>query len=564
MENYQYYENRPWLGDYSPGIAANIDLNEFKNLKSFVEQMLAKYSNDKGYYNMGKWLTFGQVDKYSTDLAAYLHYRGLKPGDRIAIMMPNILQAPISIFAAIKAGLIIVNTNPLYTPREMKHQFVDSGAKAIIIADMFAANLEKIIGDTNIEIVIKTSLGEIIGGLKGPVVDFVVKYVKKLIPKYNLPNSVTFSTALDHGTKYKIQNFEQGMNDIVFLQYTGGTTGVSKGAMLTNQNILANMLMIKNIMHTVLKEKEEIILTALPLYHIFALTVNLMTMISLGIKNVLITNAKDIKSVIKEFKDHKISVFSGVNTLFNALLNNENFCKLNFSSFKIVVAGGMALQESVAKRWKETTGTTIAEGYGLTESSPVASVNPVDGRARIGTIGTPVASTYMRIIDDEGKVLPPEQAGEIQIKGPQIMLGYYNKPEETKMILKDGWLSTGDVGFMYKDGYFKIVDRKKDMILVSGFNVYPNEIEDVIAMIPKVNEVAAIGVPNEKSGETIKVFIIKKDKSLTEEEVIDFCRKNLTGYKVPKQVEFRESLPKSNVGKILRRLLKEEELAKYK
>lgn len=565
MENNNLiYEQRPWLTDYAPGIAVNINPEEFPNAKVFIETMLSRYADEKGFYNMGKWLTFKQVDVLSRDLAAYLHYRGLKPGDRIAIMAPNILQSPIAIFAALRAGLIIVNTNPLYTPREMKHQFADSGAKAIIIADMFAANLEKIIGETQIEIVIKTSIGEMLGGLKGSIVDLVVKHVKKMVPKYNLPNAVNFNTALSHGKKYPIQEFTQGPDDVIFLQYTGGTTGVSKGAMLTNRNIISNMLMIKTIMQTVFVEKQETILTALPLYHIFALTVNLMTMISFGVKNVLVTNARDLKSVIKEFNTHKISVFTGVNTLFNALLHNDDFQKLDFSNFKVVVAGGMALQEAVARKWKEVTGVTIAEGYGLTESSPVASVNPIDGRARIGTIGVPVSSTYMRIVNDEGQVLGVEEVGEIQIKGPQIMKGYYNRQDETDKVLKDGWLSTGDIGMMFKDGYFKIVDRKKDMILVSGFNVYPNEIEDVIAMMPKVVEVAAIGVPHEKSGETIKVFIVKKDSSLNENEVIEYCRKNLTNYKVPKFVEFRDSLPKSNVGKILRRILKEEEMAKNK
>jgi len=552
------YLQRPWLNHYSPGVPANIDTNEYLTAKDFVEEMLKKYAKSPGYYNMGKWLTFKQVDNYSKSLAAYLHYRGLKPGDKIAIMMPNILQSPISIFGALRAGLVVVNTNPLYTPREMKHQFTDSGAKAIIIADMFAANLEKIIGDTDIEIVIVTSLGEMLGGVKGGLVNFVVKNVKRLVPKYNLPNAVNFKTALKEGKKYNIHEFAQTAEDTIFLQYTGGTTGVSKGAELTNKNIVANMLQIKYIMQTVLKENQETILTALPLYHIFALTVNLMAMLSLGVKNVLVTNARDIDSVVKEFKNHKINVFSGVNTLFNALLNNKKFRQLDFSPFKVVVAGGMALQESVALRWKELTGITIAEGYGLTESSPVASVNPIDGNARIGTIGLPVPSTYMRIVDDKGEAVPPEETGEIQIKGPQVMKGYYKRPEETAKVLKDGWLSTGDIGLMYKDGFFKIVDRKKDMILVSGFNVYPNEIEDVIAAHPKVHEVAAIGVPHEKSGEVVKAFVVKKDKSLTEKEVIDHCKHNLTGYKVPKYVEFRKELPKSNVGKILRRLLREE------
>ena len=556
--NNDIYEKRIWLNEYSPGIPANIDTNEYPTVLGFINEQLKKYADSPGYYNMGKWLTFKQVDTYSDNLAAYLHYRGLKPGDKVAIMMPNILQSVISIFGVIKAGLVVVNTNPLYTPREMKHQFTDSGAKAIIIADMFAANLEKIIGDTNIDVVITTSLGDMLGGLKGGMVNFIVKNVKKMVSKYNLPNSVKFKTALKEGKNKSIKEFSQDPDDFIFLQYTGGTTGVSKGAMLTNKNIVANMLQIKYIMQGTLKEEEEIILTALPLYHIFALTVNLMAMLALGVKNVLVTNARDLDSVVKEFKTHKISVFSGVNTLFNALLNNKGFQELDFSPFKIVVAGGMALQDVVANKWKDLTGLAIAEGYGLTESSPVASVNPVDGNAKIGTIGIPVPSTYMKIVNDKGEAVPVGEPGEILIKGPQVMKGYYNRQDETDKVLKDGWLSTGDIGKMFPDGFFKIVDRMKDMILVSGFNVYPNEIEEVVASHPKVLEAAAIGVPNEKSGEVVKIFVVKKDKSLKEKELIDYCRKNLTAYKVPKEVEFRKELPKSNVGKILRRLLRED------
>lgn len=556
--NLENYEKRIWLNEYSAGIPANINTEEYPTVRGFIEDMLKKYGKENGYYNMGKWLTFSQVDAYSNHLAAYLHYRGLKPGDKIAIMMPNILQSPIAIFAAVKAGLVIVNTNPLYTPREMQHQFKDSEAKAIIIADMFGANLQQIIGETDIGLIITTSLGEMLGAIKGSLVNFVVKNVKKMVPKYDLPNTVTFKLALKEGKKYKIQEYTQGPDDTIFLQYTGGTTGVSKGAMLTNKNIVANMLQIKFIMQSKLKENDEIILTALPLYHIFALTVNLMAMLGLGVKNILVTNARDLKSVNKEFKTHKVSVVTGVNTLFNALLNNQEFQTLDFSSFKVVVAGGMALQDVIAKQWEDMTGTVIAEGYGLTESSPVASVNPIDGNAKIGTIGLPVSSTIMRIVNDQNVPVPIGDVGEIQIKGPQVMKGYYNNQEATDEVIKDGWLSTGDIGLMLENGYFKIVDRIKDMILVSGFNVYPNEIEEVIATHPKVLEVAAIGVPHEKSGETVKVFIVKKDKSLREKEIIDFCRKSLTGYKVPKFVEFRKDLPKSNVGKIIRRLLREE------
>ena len=512
--NLDIYEQRIWLNEYAPGLPANINTDDYPTVRGFIEEMLTKYGDSPGYFNMGKWLTFKQVNTYSDNLAAYLHYRGLNPGDKVAIMLPNILQSPITIFAVLKAGLVVVNTNPLYTPREMKHQFTDSEAKAIIIADMFAANLEEIISDTDISVVITTSLGEMLGTLKGSIVNFVVKNVKKMVPKYNLPNTVKFKTALKEGKKHKINEYTQGPDDFIFLQYTGGTTGVSKGAMLTNRNIVANMLQIKYIMETKLKEGEETIMTALPLYHIFALTVNLMAMLSLGVKNVLITNARDLNSVVKEFNTHDISVFSGVNTLFNALLNNKGFQELDFSAFKIVVAGGMALQDVVANKWKDMTGIAIAEGYGLTESSPVASVNPVDGNAKIGTIGIPVSSTFMKIVDDEGKSVPVGERGEILIKGPQVMKGYYKKQDETDKVLKDGWLSTGDVGVMLENGYFKIVDRMKDMILVSGFNVYPNEIEEIVATHPKVLECAAIGVPHENSGETVKIFIVKKDNRI--------------------------------------------------
>ncbi len=553
------YEQRVWLNNYTSGVPANINIDEYPTARSFVEKMLKKYSYLKGYYNMGKWLTFKEVDKYSDDLAAYLHYRGLNPGDKIAIMIPNILQSPISIFAALKAGLVIVNTNPLYTPREMRHQFKDSGAKAIIISDMFGSKLQEIIKDTEIDLVITASIGDMLGSIKGGLVNFAVKNIKRMVPKFELPNTVNFKTALKDGKKQKIKEYTSLPDDVIFLQYTGGTTGVAKGAELTNKNIVSNIMQIKAIMASALTEKEEIILTALPLYHIFALIVNLMAMLGMGVKNVLVTNARDLKSVNKEFQNHKISIFTAVNTLFNGLMNYKPFTSNDFSSLKVVVAGGMALQDSVAIRWKEMTGTVISEGYGLTESSPVASVNPVDGTAKIGTIGLPIPSTFMRVVDDNLNAVPVGEIGEIQIKGPQVMKGYYKRPDETAKVIKDGWLCTGDIGKMEPDGYFRIVDRMKDMILVSGFNVYPFEIEDIISNHPKVSEVAAIGVPHEKSGEIVKVFIVKKDKSLTEKEILDFCRKNLTGYKIPKLVEFRKELPKSNVGKILKRLLRDDD-----
>lgn len=550
-------DSRPWLEQYPSGLPANIDTSQYPTLLSFLEEVLKKYKDQTAFINMGKPITYSEADVMSTNLAAYLHSRGLHPGDRIAIMMPNLLASPIALFGALKAGLIVVNTNPLYTPREMKHQFVDSEVKAIIIADMFASNLEKILKETEIETIILTSIGEMIGGLKGAIVDLVVRKVKKMVPAYHLQNTVWLRDAIKTGKKFSVKQFHATPDDVVFHQYTGGTTGVSKGAMLTNANMIANLLQIKYIMMTMLEERKEYVLTPLPLYHIFALTVNLFAMMSLGETIVLLTNARDLPSVVKEMKKYPISVFTGVNTLFKALLNNEDFKKLDFSSLKVVVGGGMAVQDVVANEWKKVTGVTLTEGYGLTETSPVASVNPIDGSARIGTIGMPVSSTYMRVVNDNGEPLAQGEVGEIVIKGPQVMKGYYKKPEETANSIKDGWLFTGDIGYMEPDGYFRIVDRKKDMILVSGFNVYPNDIEEVVAAHPKVMEVAAVGIPSEKSGEVVKLYITKKDKSLTEAEVIAYCRENLTNYKVPKTVEFIDEMPKTNVGKILRRALRD-------
>lgn len=557
-------DSRPWLEQYPSGLPANIDTSKYPTLLSLVQEAMDKYKSDTAFINMDKKVSFAEADKLSSQLAAYLHSRGLKPGDRIAIMMPNLLQSPIAVIAALKAGLIIVNTNPLYTAREMEHQFIDSQVKAIIIADMFAANLQKILDKTEINTIILASIGEMIGGFKGALVDFVVKKVKKMVPKFDLPNTVKFKEALKQGKKFKINPFESGPEDVVFHQYTGGTTGVSKGAMLTNENMVANVLQIKHLMLTVLEENNEYILTPLPLYHIFALTVNLFGMMSLGETNVLVTNARDLPSVIKELKKYPISILTAVNTLFKALLNNKKFRELDFSSLKVAVGGGMAVQDVVANEWKEVTGVALSEGYGLTESSPVAAVNPLDGSARIGTIGLPVSSTYMRIVNEDLEPLAVGEVGEIQIKGPQVMKGYYQKPEETEKVIKDGWLLTGDIGLMQPDGYFQIVDRKKDMILVSGFNVYPNDIEEIVAAHPKVLEVAAIGIASEKSGEVVKIYVSKKDKSLTEKELIQYCRENLTNYKVPKAVEFIKEMPKTNVGKILRRALREMEEAKNK
>jgi long-chain acyl-CoA synthetase len=557
-------DQRPWLKNYPNKVPANIDPDMYPNIINFIDKTIDKYRKNPAFVCMGKELTFHTVDKMSKKFAAYLHSRGLEPGDRIAIMMPNLLQYPIALFGAFQAGLVVVNTNPLYTPHEMKHQFTDSGAKAIVIAENFAANLEKILPDTNIKIVITTSIGEMLGFAKKRVVNFVVRNLKRMVPKYNIPNTVPFLEAIKQGARFSIKPFESHPDDTILLQYTGGTTGVSKGAMLTNKNIVSNMMQIQAVMSPYLEERKEVILCPLPLYHIFAFTVNCLAMMSIGAKNVLITNARDLDSVISAFKKYPISLVTGVNTLFNALLNNKAFVQLDFSPLKITVGGGMAVQQSVAEKWKQVTGCPLSEGYGMTETSPVATVNPFDGTGRLGSIGLPVPSTDVRIVDEEGKILTIDEIGELQVKGPQVMKGYYNRPDETAKCLVDGWMSTGDIGSMDTDGFFKIVDRKKDMILVSGFNVFPNEIEDVIARNPKVLEVAAIGVRDEKSSEAVKVFVVKKDHSLTKEELIDHCKEFLTGYKRPKHIEFRDELPKTNVGKILRRALKEEEERKGK
>ncbi len=550
-------EQRPWLTNYPSGVPANINPDEYSNLMAMLEEAFEKYKSKPAFINYGKTLTYGQIDKLSRQFGAYLQSRGLESGDKVALMMPNLLQYPIALFGALRAGLVVVNTNPLYTPREMQHQFADSEAKAIVIVENFAANLEQILPKTNIKIVITTSIGELLGSMKGAMINFMVRNVRRLVPKYNIPNTVGFSEALKQGKKFKLQQHEPSPSDVIILQYTGGTTGVSKGAMLTNRNLVANMLQIRATMAPSLKPGEEVALCALPLYHIFAFTVNCLAIMNYGGQNILVTNARDINGLVKTIKSYPISLITGINTLFNALLNHKDFPSIDFSSLKITVGGGMAVQRAVAEKWEEVTGCFLAEGYGMTEASPVVTANPSDGTGKIGTIGIPVPSTDIRIVDEQDHVVPPGEAGEIHVKGPQVMKGYYNRPEATAKTITDGWLRTGDIGKMNEDGFFQIVDRKKDMILVSGFNVFPNEVEDVIAAHPKVLEVAAIGVPNEKSGEVVKVFIVKKDKSLKEKELIQYCRENMTGYKVPKEVEFRKELPKTNVGKILRRALRE-------
>lgn len=552
----------PWIKRYPSGIPPEIKLYDYPSLIALFENSFRKYSTRVAFENMGTQLTYSQLDELSTHFAAYLQKGlGLKKGDRIAIQMPNLLQFPIAFVGALKAGLIVVNTNPLYTPREMEHQFKDSGAVAIVIVSNFAINLEKILSNTAIRHVIVTDLGDMLQGIKRPLVNFVVKHVKKMVPAYHIPGAIPFRQTLADGAKMQLTPPDIKLEDPAVLQYTGGTTGISKGAILSNANIIAHNSMSTLWFHPYLSQNsgQEVVITAIPLYHIFALTVNGVLMMSVGARNVLITNPRDIKGFVKELGKHKFTLITGVNTLFNGLLNNPNFAKLDFSRLKGAVGGGMAVQDSVAIRWQEVTGKPLVEGYGLSETSPVLCCNPLDGTHKLGSIGLPVPSTEVAIFDDDGNQLPQGQTGEICARGPQVMSGYWQQSNEG-VFWPGGWFRTGDIGLMDEDGFFKIVDRKKDMIKVSGFNVFPNEIENVVASHPKVLEVAAIGVPHERSGEAIKIFVIRKDPSLTEEELRAYCVENLTKYKVPRYIEFRDTLPKSNVGKILRRALKEEEV----
>lgn len=551
-----------WTSRYPKAVPAKVDdqIEQYKSVLEVLEEACGRFPTRPAFSCMGKTLTFSELNRKAESFAAYLQNElKMKKGDRIAIQLPNILQYPIAMYGAIKAGLIVVNTNPLYTDREMKHQFNDSGATAIVILANFAGNLQKIVQETKIRHIIVTELGDMLGFPKSMIVNTVVKHVKKMVPAFSLPDAIPFNRTLERGASMTYTRVPMTLDEVAFLQYTGGTTGISKGAMLTHRNVIGNMQQIHAWMLPRLKEGEEIAICALPLYHIFALTLNALAFGKYGAHNILIPNPRDLPSVLKEMKRYPFTVMNGVNTLFNALMNHAHFTSVNFSTLKLSVAGGMALQRAVALRWEELTKTKIVEGYGLTETSPVVCCNPIDGTDRIGTIGLPLPSTLVKMIDDDGKEVALGEPGELCVKGPQVMKGYYNRPDETaKVMLEGGWLKTGDVATMDKDGFCRIVDRKKDMILVSGFNVYPNEVEDVIATHPGVLEVAAIGVPNEKSGEVVKVFIVKRDPSLTAQDVIAHARKSLTSYKVPKEVEFRKELPKTNVGKILRRALKED------
>ncbi|SFW63297.1 AMP-binding protein [Luteibacter sp. UNCMF366Tsu5.1] len=555
---------RPWLDHYPAGIPADIDVNAFRSIAAVLEESFQKFRERPAFKNFGKVLTYGQIDELSRAFAGFLSGElGLKKGDRLAIMLPNLLQYPIALFGALRLGLTVVNTNPLYTTRELHHQLEDSGAKALVVLDNFAATAQHALDGTKVQHVITTAVGDMVGFPKGNIINFVVKNIRKEVPAFNLPGSVRFRAALERGKAHPMPAVDIGHDDIAFLQYTGGTTGVAKGAMLTHRNMIANMLQADAWISGAAKAGEEIIVTALPLYHIFSLTANGLVFTRMGAMNLLITNPRDMKGFVKELSKEKFTAITGVNTLFNGLLNTPGFADLDFSRLHLSLGGGMAVQRSVAERWKKTTGVTLSEAYGLTETSPAACINPLDLKEYNGSIGLPIPSTYVQIRAEDGTVLPVGEAGELCIKGPQVMKGYWGQPEETAKVLDaEGWLRTGDIAKMDANGYIYIVDRKKDMILVSGFNVYPNEIEDIVMHHPGVAEVAAVGVDDEHSGEVVKLFVVRKDPSLTVDALKEFCRENLTGYKRPKHIEFRDTLPKTNVGKILRRELRDEERKK--
>ncbi|KTD23085.1 long-chain fatty-acid-CoA ligase [Legionella lansingensis] len=549
-----------WLEQYQKGVPQAIDPNEYTSLVELFEQSCLKYASKVAYVNLGNSITYEELDKKSRQFAIYLQQLGLKKGARVAIMMPNLLQYPIALFGILRAGYIVVNTNPLYTPDEVAHQMKDSGAEVLIVLANFAKTVEKALPHTNIKHIIVTEIGDIFPTIKRFIVNAVVKYVKKMVPAYDLPQAVRFNTALRRGESGTLEPIHLDHHSIAFLQYTGGTTGVAKGAILTHGNMIANVLQASSWITPLAIDGEDIIITALPLYHIFSLTANCLTFIRAGAKNILITNPRDISHFISEIKTSGFTAITGVNTLFNALLNHPRFDEIDFSKLKLALAGGMALQKSVALRWKEKTNTRVLEAYGLTETSPAVTINPMYLEEYNGSIGLPLPSTEIAIRDNAGQDVPVGQAGELCVKGPQVMAGYWQRPDETALVFtQDGFLKTGDIARVDEKGYVYIVDRKKDMIDVSGFNVYPNEVEQVISMHPGVLEVGVVGIMDEESGERVKACVVKRDPNLTAEEIIAHCREHLTAYKIPKVVEFYEELPKTNVGKILRRALKAEE-----
>lgn len=556
--------DKPWLKNYQSGVATDIDMNTFQSIPEVFARAVAKFSDRPAMANMGKVLSYAELDANTRHFASYLqHTLKLPRGSRVAVMMPNLLQYPVCVFGILRAGYTVVNVNPLYTPRELEHQLHDADVAAIVIVENFAHVLDQVLARTPLKHVIVTGIGDMLGFPKRTLVNFVIRNVKKMVPPYRLTGHIRFLDALSVGSRQAPDPVTLGHDDIAFLQYTGGTTGVAKGAMLTHGNIVANMLQAGAWVKPVVREGQEIIITALPLYHIFSLTANLMVFTELGALNILITNPRDIAGFIKDIKKYPVTSITGVNTLFNALLHHPDFKTVDFSTWRMALGGGMAVQRAVAERWKEVTGVPLIEAYGLTETSPAACMNPLNLPEYNGNIGLPIPSTDIEIRSPDGQPLGFNQPGELFIKGPQVMKGYWRRPDETAKVLgADGFLATGDMAVIGEDGFVKLVDRKKDMILVSGFNVYPNEIEDVVASMPRVLEVACIGVPSEKSGEIVKIFVVRKDPALTEQDVLDYCRENLTAYKIPKQVEFRDELPKTNVGKILRRALRDEETAR--
>ena len=554
--------DRPWLSSYPQGVPADIDASRYASLVALMEESFTKYADRTAYSFMGKDLSYAETDKQSKALAAYLQGLGLVKGDRVAAMMPNCPQYPIAVAAILRAGLILVNVNPLYTPRELEHQLKDSGAKAIVIMENFGITLQHCIAATPIKHIVLASMGDRLGFLKGALVNYVVRNVKKLVPDFNLPAAVRFNDALDQGASRTFQPVSIGPDDVAVLQYTGGTTGVSKGAVLLHRNVIANVLQSEAwndpVMQRIPAGEQSTSVCALPLYHIFAFTVNMMLGLRTGGKVILIPNPRDLAGTLKELSKHTFHSFPAVNTLFNGLANHADFNTVNWKNLKVSVGGGMAVQRAVAKLWLEKTGCPICEGYGLSETSPSATCNPTTSASYTGTIGLPLSSTWLKLLDDEGIEVPAGERGEIAIKGPQVMAGYWQRPDETaKVMTPDGYLKTGDIGTVDAQGFFKIVDRKKDMVLVSGFNVYPNEVEDVVATLAGVLECAVVGVPDEKTGEAVKLVIVRKDPTLTEAQVKEFCRANLTGYKQPRVIEFRTDLPKTPVGKILRRELRD-------
>jgi len=561
--------DRFWLKHYPPGVPADVDVDQYSSLVQLMEEGFAKYAARNAYAFMDRYFTFDEVNRHSAAFGAWLQGLGLARGARVALMMPNVAQYPIALAGVLRAGYVVVNVNPLYTPRELEHQLKDSGAEAIVILENFATVLQQVIAKTAVKHVVVASIGDLLGFPKGAIVNFAVRRIKKMVPTYSLPGHVRFNDALDAGARGKLTPVQVGPQDVAFLQYTGGTTGVSKGATLTHRNLVANVLQLEAWVQPALTDtsrgpvpEQLVYICALPLYHVFALTVNMLGGIRLGALNVLIANPRDIPAFAKELAKYRFNVIPGVNTLFNALAESPDFQKLDFSSMRISNGGGMAVQKAVADKWIKLTGVPIIEGYGLSETSPVATSNPAMAREYNGTIGLPFPNTEIAILDDAGQPVPLGQPGEIAIRGPQVMAGYWQRPDETaKVMTPDGFFKSGDIGVMDERGYTKIVDRKKDMIIVSGFNVYPNEVEGVVAMHPGVIECAAIGIPDEKSGEAVKVFCVRKDPALTEAALMEFCKQHLTGYKKPKYIEFRDELPKTNVGKILRRELRDAAVA---